>query len=64
MNGTANHEGCMVETYNYGIDFQLLTLKEKRGILKSAKSLLKLQRDNDVLFAVAGGVQRGKGMAV
>jgi hypothetical protein len=64
MDDTANHEGCMVETYNYGSDFQLLTLKEKRGILKSAKSLLKLQRDNDVLFAVAGGAQREKGMVV
>jgi hypothetical protein len=64
MNGTANHEERMVETYNYGSDFQLLTLKEKRGILKSAKSLLKLQRDNAVLFAVAGGVRKGKVMVV
>jgi 3-keto-L-gulonate-6-phosphate decarboxylase len=57
MNDTTNHEGCKVEAYNYGSDFQLLTLKEKREVLKNAKSLLKLQRDNDVLVAVAGGVK-------
>jgi hypothetical protein len=51
MNGTANHEGRKVETYHYVNDFKLLTLKEKRGILKNAKSLLKLQRDNEVLCA-------------
>jgi hypothetical protein len=53
MNGTAKREGRKVETYHYVNDFQLLTLKEKRDILKNAKSLLKLQRDNDVLCAVA-----------
>jgi hypothetical protein len=59
MNGTANHEGCMVETSTYGSDFQLLTLKEKKGILKNAKSLLKLQRDNAVLVAGAWGAAEG-----
>jgi hypothetical protein len=64
MNGTAKQEGCKEETYNYGSDFQLLTLKEKRDIQKNAKSLLKLQRDNDVLFAVAVGLENEKGAFV
>jgi hypothetical protein len=57
MNGMAKHEGCKVETSNYGNDFQLLTLKEKRGILKNAKSLLKLQKDNDGLCAIKRGIR-------
>jgi hypothetical protein len=60
MNGTAKQERCKVETYHYVNDFQLLTLKEKRGILKNAKSLLKLQKDNDGLTAVADVPQKGK----
>ena len=51
MNDTVKYEERKVESYNYGSDFQLLALKEKRGILKNAKTLLKLQRENDVLFA-------------
>jgi hypothetical protein len=35
MNGTAKREGRKVETYDYGNDFQLLTLKEKRASSKT-----------------------------
>ena len=51
MNDMAKQEGRWVETYDYGNDFQLLTPKEKRGILKNAQTLLKLQKENDVLPA-------------
>ncbi|MDR0290899.1 MAG: hypothetical protein LBI06_08190 [Treponema sp.] len=64
MNGTAKHEERKVETYHYRSDFQLLTQKEKRDILKNAKSLLKLQRDNDFLSAAAAGGQNDKGRFV
>ena len=49
MNDTAKQKGYKVETYDYGNDFQLLSRKEKRGVLKNAKSLLRLQRENDVV---------------
>ena len=51
MNSKTNHESRKVENYNFGSDFQILTLKEKRSILKNAKTLLKLQRDDGVLLS-------------
>jgi hypothetical protein len=60
MNGTAEHIDCKVETYNYRDDFQLLTRKEKRTVLRNAKYLLKLQRDNDSLIAVKAVPKREK----
>ena len=39
------------ETYDYCMDFMILSAIEKRVILKSAKVLLKQQRENDALFA-------------
>jgi len=46
------HEGRKVENYNFESDFQILTIKEKRVILKNAKSLLKLQKEGGVLISV------------
>ena len=51
MNGIEKQEMCKVENYDYENDFQLLTLKEKRRILKTAKVLLKLQKKNDDLYS-------------
>ena len=51
MNNKANRESRKAENYNFGSDFQILTLKEKRGILKNARTLLKLQRDDAVLLS-------------
>jgi hypothetical protein len=60
MYGTAKQEICKVEPYNYSNDFQLLTRKEKRNILRNAKFLLKLQRDNEGLIAVTTVPQKEK----
>jgi len=49
MNDRTTHESSKVENCNFMSDFQILTLKEKRGILKSAKNLLKLQNEDGVL---------------
>ena len=49
MDNIAKQEGCKVETYNYVSDFQLLALKDKRGILKNAKTLLRIQQENEKL---------------
>jgi hypothetical protein len=46
MNDAGKKEGRNVEIYNYGSDFQILTPKEKRRILKNAKQLLNLQKEN------------------
>jgi len=46
MNNMVKKAGCNVETYDYESDFQVLNLKEKRGILKNAKRLLNLQKEN------------------
>jgi hypothetical protein len=51
MNDTAKHEKCKVEIYNYRNDFQILTSKEKRGVLRNAKTFLKLQKENEILLA-------------
>jgi 23S rRNA U2552 (ribose-2'-O)-methylase RlmE/FtsJ len=64
MNDSAKDGSCKVEAYNYRDDFQLLTLKEKREILKNAKFLLKLQRDNGIWVTVAAGQQNENGAFV
>jgi hypothetical protein len=51
MNDKPKHKRFKVETYNFGSDFQILTSKEKRGILRNAKNFLKLQKDNEILLA-------------
>jgi hypothetical protein len=48
MDNTAKQEGCNVENYDFRSDFQILNLKEKRKVLKNAKRLLKLQKDNAI----------------
>jgi len=54
MNNMVTPEKCKVENYNFAGDFQILTLKEKRVILKNAKTLLKLQKEEGVLLS--GGI--------
>jgi len=39
------------ETYDYCMDFMILSAIEKRVILKTAKALLKQQRENNALLA-------------
>jgi hypothetical protein len=39
------------ETYDYCMDFMILSAIEKRTIIKSAKTLLKQQQENDALLA-------------
>jgi hypothetical protein len=53
MNDTAKRKGRNVETYDYRNDFQILTSKEKRLILKNAKHLLKLQKGNAEMVVTA-----------
>jgi predicted Fe-S protein YdhL (DUF1289 family) len=53
MNNTVKQEGCNVETYDYRSNFQILTPKEKREVLKNAKRLLKLQKGNNAMLANA-----------
>jgi len=53
MNDTVKKSGCNVEPYNYRNDFRILTPKEKSGILKNVKHLLKLQKDNDAILSNA-----------
>jgi hypothetical protein len=43
----AKPKKCITEPHNYGSDFLLLTLKEKRGVLRNAKNLLKLQKEDE-----------------
>jgi hypothetical protein len=50
MDDTSKQEGGNVEPYDYGSDFLILTRKEKRGVLKNAQHLLKLQKENDAVF--------------
>ena len=38
------------ETYDYCLDFKVLSAIEKRVILKTAKALLKQQRENEALL--------------
>jgi hypothetical protein len=51
MNNMVNLENNKVEKCDYENDFQILTLKEKRGILKNAKTLLELQKKESVLMS-------------
>ena len=51
MNHTANQEEQKAEIFNYLDDFSILSLNEKRGIIKNAKTLLRLQKDNNILPA-------------
>jgi len=51
MNNMINHENRKVENFNFKDDFQILSLKEKRVIIKNAKTLLKLQNDEASLFS-------------
>ena len=53
MNDMSIKDSCNVETYDFRSDFQFLTLKEKREVLKNAKHLLNLQKKNNALFADA-----------
>jgi len=50
MNDTAKQEGRKMESYDYKVDFQLLTSNEKRGILKNAQSLLMIQKESKALI--------------
>jgi hypothetical protein len=49
MKDTAKQEGVKGEPYDYSKDFKILTRKEKRALLKNAKTLLKLQKENALL---------------
>jgi len=51
MKNMAIKKSCNVETYDYSSDFKFLTKKEKREVLKNAKKLLKLQKENNALPA-------------
>ena len=47
------------ETYDYCMDFMVLSAIEKRVIIKTAKALLKQQRENSAQLANVGKTQRG-----
>lgn len=51
MNDMSIKDSCNVETYDYESDFQFLTLKEKHEVLKNAKQLLKLQKEDAEMVA-------------
>ena len=53
MNSAEKQKGCKVEIYDYRSDFLFLTRKERRGVLKNAKQLLKLQKENNAIFVDA-----------
>jgi hypothetical protein len=46
MEYTAGQEAAKGESYDCSKDFKVLTPAEKRYVLKTAKNLLKLQREN------------------
>jgi hypothetical protein len=50
MNNMINHERRKAYNFNFKNDFQILSLKEKRVVIKNAKSLLKLQKEEGSLF--------------
>ena len=52
MNNTEKQEKWKVENYKFESDFQLLTLNEKRRILKDAKVLLSIQKQNDISYSL------------
>ncbi|MDR2375087.1 MAG: hypothetical protein LBD96_01460 [Treponema sp.] len=49
MNDKTEEEEVKGEFYDYSNDFHLLSRKERRGLVKNAKHLLKLQRENAML---------------
>ena len=53
MYNTARQEECNADTYNYEHDFQILTIKERRGIVKNAQAFLKLQKENGLLSEIS-----------
>jgi len=42
------------ETYDYCLDFMILSAIEKRAVLRTAKVLLKQQRENNTLLNKGG----------
>jgi len=52
MYNTVNHEDRNVDFYNYENDFLILTNKEKRGILRNAKTFLRLQKENNFFLEI------------
>ncbi|MDR0455563.1 MAG: hypothetical protein LBH20_02615 [Treponema sp.] len=58
MNNTVKQAGGKVGTYDYKSDFLILTLKEKWVILKNARHLLKLQKENAVVLADVGSCEK------
>jgi hypothetical protein len=52
MKDMARQEGIGREPYDYRKDFKVLTPVEKREVLKTAKNLLKLQKENALLAGV------------
>ncbi|MDR1317228.1 MAG: hypothetical protein LBK13_10180 [Spirochaetales bacterium] len=61
MKDTVSQGGINGESYDYSKDFKILTPVEKWEILKSAKNLLKLQKENTLLADVsASPVKTGK----
>jgi hypothetical protein len=68
MNNKAGKEGVKEESYDYDNDFKVLPRKEKRGLVKNAKTLLKLQRENALLAdapapPIEVEAEKGKGLA-
>ena len=57
MNDKTTRKADKGESFVYGSDFIILSGKEKRIILKTAKNLLKLQRENNVVLTDALSLQ-------
>jgi hypothetical protein len=53
MKDKAEQEGVKGESYDFSKDFKVLSHKEKRELVKNAKTLLKLQRENLSMLADA-----------
>jgi hypothetical protein len=53
MKDKARKEGVKGESCGYYRDFKVLTPTEKRGILKTAKTLLKVQKEDAKILADA-----------
>jgi hypothetical protein len=54
MKDMAGRGGSKGEPCDYSQDFKILSSGEKRGILRTAKTLLKVQAENTALLAGAG----------
>jgi hypothetical protein len=57
MKDKARKEGVKVESYDYGRDFKKLSPAEKGGILKTAKHLLKVQKEDAERVANVGSLK-------